>query len=291
MKIGSRAWAMAGMLAAAGCGEEGPVGPESNRAPEIRGLAVSPAVIPLGGTAVVSVDASDPDGDQVFYRFEAGAGSITTDPGQPGRATYRNDGVLRGSDQVRVTVTDTKNASASGIASVTLQGNRAPTIRLTTLVTERACHPKCSLTVLSNADDADGDLLRYTWSGCTSGVEPTSRCVIDAPGPHTAALVVEDGRGGVATASITLDGQNSAPVVSGGRVFSGVGPERFQIASDDADGDELVCGWWGDCQCAGSHQSFNLVCSLPSGLDRCFMRFSCTDPFGASDETRFELVR
>jgi hypothetical protein len=286
-----KAWAMAAVLAATGCGDEGPVGPESNRAPEIRTLSVSPAVIPLGGTAVVSVDASDPDGDQVFYRFEAGAGTVTADPGQPGRATYRNDGVAHGSDQVRVTVTDSKNASASGVASVTLQGNRAPVVRLTTLITERACHPRCSLTVLSNAEDPDGDLLRYTWSGCTSGGEPTSRCTIDAPGPHTAAVVVEDGRGGVVTGSVTLEGRNSAPVVSGGRIFPGAGPHRFLIESDDADGDELLCGWWGNCVCTGSHQSFNLECSVPSSIDRCFMRFSCSDPFGASDETRFEAIR
>jgi hypothetical protein len=267
------------------------VGPESNRAPEIRNLTISPGVIPLGGTAVVSVDASDPDGDAVFYRFEATGGTVTADPGQPSRATYRNDGVQRGSDQVRVTVTDSKNASASGVASVTLQGNRAPTVSMRTLVADRACHPKCTLTVLANADDADGDALRYTWSGCTSGTESTSRCVIDTPGHYTAAVVVDDGRGGVVTDSIGLDGRNSPPVVTGGRVFPGAGPERFLIESDDADGDELLCGWWGNCECTGSNQSFNLVCRLPSGLSSCFMRFSCSDPFGASDETRFELVR
>ena len=108
-------WTLAMAAAmAAGCGEKGPAGPESNRAPEIRNLTVSPAVIPLGGTAIVSVEASDPDGDQMFYRFEAGAGSITADAAQPSRATYRNDGAVHGSDQVRVTVTDSKNASASG---------------------------------------------------------------------------------------------------------------------------------------------------------------------------------
>ena len=285
------AWPMVAAISFAACGDKGPVGPESNRAPEIRSLSISPAVITLGGTALVTVDASDPDGDQVFYRFEAAGGTVTTDPAQPGRATYRNDGVARASDQVRVTVTDSKNASASGVASVTLQGNRSPTINLRTLVADRACHPQCALTVVANADDADGDALRYTWSGCTSGSEPTARCTIDAPGLHTAALVVEDGRGGVATGSIALEGRNARPVVSGGRVFPGPGPERFQILSDDADGDELLCGWWGNCECTGSNQSFNLVCRLPAGLDRCFMRFSCSDPFGASDETRFELVR
>jgi hypothetical protein len=287
-----RVWVAAGVLTASGCGEEGPVGPASNRAPEIRNLSVSPAVIPLGGTALVTVEAGDPDGDQIFYRFDAAGGTVTADPSQPGRASYRNDGIARGSDQVRVTVTDSNSASTSGVASVTLQGNRAPTLNLRALITERACHPPCSLTILANADDADGDGIRYTWSGCTTGVEPTSRCVIDVPGTHTAGLVIEDGRGGVATGSLTLEGRNGAPTVGGGRTFSGAGPERFLIHSDDPDPDEeLLCGWWGNCQCTGSNQSFNLVCSLPADLDRCFMRFSCSDPWGASAQTRFELVR
>ncbi|HET9314021.1 MAG TPA: hypothetical protein VFQ51_00465 [Vicinamibacteria bacterium] len=286
-------WAlgMAAALVVAGCGEKGPAGPESNRAPEIRNLTVSPAVIPLGGTAVVAVEASDPDGDPMFYRFEAGAGSITADPAQPSRATYRNDGGVRGADQVRVTVTDSKNASTSGIASVTLQGNRAPTMNLRTLVAERACHPGCSLTVLANGDDADGDALRYTWSGCASGSEPTARCEITGPGPHTASLLVEDGRGGVATGSITLDGRNAAPVVTGGRSIHGSDLVRLNIGSDDADGDRLVCGWWGNCECTGSHQSFNLDCKVPSAIATCFMRFHCVDPLGASDETAFEMTK
>jgi len=50
-----------------------------------------------------------------------------------------------------------------------------------------------------------------------------------------------------------------------------------------------VCGWWGDCQCTGSAQSFNLICQVPSTV--CFERFSCTDPFGASGDRRFELSR
>ena len=285
------AWITVVLLAAAGCGDEGPMGPASNRAPEIRSLSVSPAVISLGGTAVVSVEASDPDGDQIFFRFEATGGTVTADPAQPGRASYRNDGVVRGSDQVRVTVTDSKNASSSGVASVTLQGNRAPTIDMRALVTERACHPKCTLTIVANADDADGDGLRYLWSGCTSGVEPTSRCVIDAPGPHTAAVLVEDGRGGVATGAITLEGRNSPPVVSGGRTFAGAGPERFDVNNSDPDDAQTSCGWIGTCQCTGSNQSYNLVCSLPATLDRCVMRFGCSDPWGASAETLFELVR
>lgn len=287
-----KAWALAAVLVATGCGEEAPVGPDSNHAPEIRSLSVIPGVIPLGGTASITVEAGDADGDQIFYRFDATGGTVTADPGQPGRATYRNDGVARGSDQVRVTVTDSKNASTSGVASVTLQGNRAPVVNVSTLVTERACHPRCSLTVLANAEDADGDGLRYRWSGCTAGQEPTSRCTIDAPGSYTASVIVEDGRGGVATGAITLEGRNATPVVAGGRTFSGAGPERFLVSSDDADAnEELYCGWWGSCQCTFNNSSFTTFCSLPSGQDRCFMRFQCTDPFGAHDETRFELVR
>jgi hypothetical protein len=80
-------------------------------------------------------------------------------------------------------------------------------------------------------------------------------------------------------------------VVTGGRTIHGPGVVRLNIGSDDADGDRLVCGWWGNCECTGSHQSFNLDCGIPAALSTCFMRFRCADTLGASDETVFEMMR
>jgi hypothetical protein len=283
--------AVAALLLLSACGEDGPVGPDSNRSPEIRSVTVSPAVIPLGGTATVRVDAVDPDGDALFFRYEASGGTFTTDPALPGTATYRNDGVARSSDSIRVVVTDRSNASASGTAAVTLQANRPPTVRATALLPEAECHPRCELTVEALAEDPDGDELSYVWSGCASGTRERESCTIPQPGDYTAAVTVSDGRGGVASASVDLRGTNRPPIVQGTAQVFAAGTWRILVAEEDPDDDPMVCGWHGDCQCTGSVQSYNLICQIPPTVNRCFERFLCTDPFGASGERRFELFR
>jgi hypothetical protein len=283
--------AAAALVLLSACGDEGPMGPDSNRAPEIRSVTVSPPVIPLGGTATVRVDALDPDGDPLFFRYEASGGTFATDPAQPGIATYRNDGVARSNDSIRVVVTDRNNASASGIAAVTLQANRPPTVRAVALLPEAECHPRCSLTVEAQAEDPDGDELSYVWSGCASGTNVRESCAIPQPGDYAASVTVSDGRGGVASAFVDLRGTNRTPIVQGGQFLSGSGTYRFQVVNEDPDGDTMVCGWLGDCECTGSVQSYNLTCHLPAAVNRCFQRFACTDPFGATGETRFELSR
>jgi hypothetical protein len=287
----ARVLAAGALLVLAACGDEGPVGPDSNRAPEVRSVTVSPSVIPLGGTATVRVEALDPDGDALFFRYEASGGTFTTDPAQPGIATYRNDGVARSSDSIRVVVTDTSNASGSGVAAVTLQANRPPTVRAIALLPEAECHPRCALTVEAQAEDPDGDELSFVWSGCASGTGERESCTIPQPGDYTAAVTVSDGRGGVASASVDLRGTNRPPVIQGSAQVFAAGSWRILVFEEDPDDDAMVCGWWGDCQCTGSAQSFNLICQIPSTVNRCFERFTCTDPFGASGERRFELSR
>lgn len=283
--------AAAALLLASACGEDGPVGPDSNGSPEIRSVTVSPSVIPLGGTATVRVDAVDPDGDSLFFRYEASGGTFTVDAAQPGTATYRNDGVSRSSDSIRVVVTDPNNASATGLATVTLQANRPPTVQAVALLPEAQCHPRCTLTVEAQAEDPDGDELSYVWSGCASGTGARETCTIPQPGDYTASVTVSDGRGGVASAVVDLRGTNRPPSIQGTQQVFGPGTWRLLVFEEDPDDDPMVCGWHGDCECTGSVQSYNLICRMPAGVNRCFQRFACTDPFGATGEERFDIVR
>jgi len=274
------------LVAAACVGDAGnPLGPSLNRAPQIRGITVTPAVVLLGGTAAVQVDALDPDGDRLFFRFSAEAGTVVADPAQPGRATYVQNGTDRPTDRITVTVVDTRNAAASASRGITLQGNRPPQVSVSG---GGSCHPACRKTFTASASDPDGDPLAFLWSGCASGTERTAVCDVTAVGTVTATVVVSDGRGGLASARGEAEGTNSAPVVTGGADFAAA-RARFNVFYDDPDGDPLVCGWLGNCQCTGSVQSYNLDCVLPSGLASCVQRFSCTDPFGASSFTEFRL--
>lgn len=264
-----------------------PLGPSENRAPQIRSITLTPGVVPPRGSALVHVDASDPDGDRLFFHFTAQSGTISADPSTPGQATYVHTGGAEGSDRISVTVTDSRNSSATASRTVPLQGNRGPQV---TIAGREQCHAPCSVTLTAEADDADEDTLDYVWSGCASGNDHIATCTVTAPGETVAAATVTDGQGGLTTAVFTVRGTNHTPTIQG-RIDAPQGETRLLVFEDDLDGDRMVCGWWGDCRCTGSNQSFNLLCSVPPGQASCFQRFACTDPFGATGEYTFTLRR
>jgi hypothetical protein len=266
-----------------------PTGPAAaNRAPQIRLVSIEPAVVPVGGSATITVDAIDPDGESLFYRFTAGAGTVSVpDPARPNRAVYVHGGGAATSDLIVVKVTDTRNASATASGEVRLRVNTAPAV---TVRSTGSCHPRCTVTFTAEVVDAEDDAVTYLWRGCASGTRASATCTITAPAKVTAVLSVSDGRGGISTAIAEAEGENETPVVSGGREITGA-PATLAVSSSDPDGDELVCGWSGNCQCTGQRGTFNLGCDVPSGLGFCTMFFHCADPFGAAAETSFILNR
>lgn len=290
------------LLAAVACTQQGnPVGPGSNRAPVIRKVTVVPGAVLQGGRATIAVDASDPDGDPVFYRYAAESGVITPDKDKPWNAVYVNTaGAGTGEDRLTISVIDARNAPSSFIATVGLRGNQGPIVQLSQPgpchPTCRSssfdnCNPICTLSFVATARDPEGDALSYEWKGCideSSGNRGS--CRVTTPGEYTAIVVVRDAHGGASVASATAAGVNRAPFVSGGGTF--VGHERrLLINASDPDGDPVKCFWSGNCLCVGDTQSSNLTCSVPVTAASCFQVASCLDPFGARGETRFDLVR
>src|SRR5262245_30912915 len=193
--------------------QSNPVGPGSNRAPVIRNVVVSPPSVGLGGSATVSVEALDPDGDRIFFRYVADTGTITADPQQPARATYVNSGPL-GPAKARITilVTDDKNATSTFDADVGLLGNQSPLVQVT--ANRSSCHPGCIVGVTATAQDPENDVLEYSWSGCASGAGRTAECRVRNVGPVTAVVTVRDSRGGIALGAATVSGVNEAPAVN-----------------------------------------------------------------------------
>lgn len=99
----------AAILTVACCGDDsgGVLHPSgvTNRAPEIRSVTWSPEVVPAGGTATITVDAVDPDGDAITCTLLADKGLVTSEAGQC-TGTYQNRSGEEGSDRLVVTVTD-----------------------------------------------------------------------------------------------------------------------------------------------------------------------------------------
>jgi len=91
--------------------------PAANRAPVVNSMTVNPSFgITQLTTFLISASASDADGDAITYRWEFGDG--TTGTGSAFSKIYQGTGVAT----VRVTVEDSKGATATDSRTVTVGG-------------------------------------------------------------------------------------------------------------------------------------------------------------------------
>jgi len=112
--------------------------------------------------------------------------------------------------------------SHGGPTAPTQSVNREPTVTVL-FQAASACAPgpargvspatPCTLTVVAQATDPDGDALTYNWSGCAAGTAPTALCTVTQPGQVTASVEVSDGHAHTVTASAVGEGTNHPPVV------------------------------------------------------------------------------
>ncbi|MDD5590686.1 MAG: Ig-like domain-containing protein [Dehalococcoidales bacterium] len=109
-----------------------------------------------------------------------------------------------------------------------------------------------SVTIECLASDPDGDGLSYHWLANAGTVSGAGSIVTwtapDNPGDYTVALAVSDGRGGKATASLTLDVRlNNLPVIEDliAELLSlrAGDSATVECLASDPDGDELSYQW------------------------------------------------
>lgn len=117
-------WAAA-ILSVSACSKQGaaplapapppPPPPTSNTSPEIMSVTVNPSQIVYGASADVTADARDADGDALTYSWYAGLGTLF---GSGSHVVYTSASCCVGGDQIHLTVTDSRGATASATVSI-----------------------------------------------------------------------------------------------------------------------------------------------------------------------------
>jgi outer membrane protein OmpA-like peptidoglycan-associated protein len=160
-----------------------------------------------GDVVPVQATASDPDNDPLTYTWSSTCGRIDGDGPQ---VRWLSAGTSTGTCTITAKVDDAHGGAASagtGIA-VEPEPNHPPTISCS------ADHPSVfageRVHITTTASDPDGDPLTYTWRA-NGGQVVGSGAAVDfdttglAPGAYSVTVRVEDGRGGAADCSSTVD--------------------------------------------------------------------------------------
>lgn len=182
--------------------------PPVNHPPTVNCTADKSSVyLDSGDTVAVSCNGADPDNDPLTYTWSSTSGRVD---GTGPQVRWLSAGVPVGSSTITAKVDDGRGGSASSSANVSVEPkpNRPPTTSCSADRTSVFAGEKVHIT--TNASDPDGDPLTYTWSANGGQVVGTGAAVdFDttglAPGNYTVTARVDDGRGGAADCSSTVE--------------------------------------------------------------------------------------
>jgi len=183
---------------------------DANRRPTAR-LSAEPLELEFGEPVVFSGNGSSDDSQVVGYAFDFGDGDANGWASQSwARYTYLSPGIYTATLEVQ----DDEGAHSSAPASVTItvldvQPNRPP-LALIALPQPGAQLAAGTVTLsAAGSSDPDGDPLLFVWSSDRDGhlVSTTSfeETVPLSAGAHLLTLVVRDGEGGEASATVQVE--------------------------------------------------------------------------------------
>jgi len=195
-----------------------PAPPRPNQRPIITSLTANPSPVSAGLPCVLTVEATDPDGDVLSYAWQVSAGQLS---GTGATVTWTAP-METGVAHVSVEVSDAHSGKASRsldiqVTSQTLN-NRNPVITEVT-VSPAVVFVGDSAQIEVKAEDPDGDPLTYAWTksgGTLRGQGPAVTWISpNASGDFILSVSVSDGRGGSALRyiAITVKVNNGDPVI------------------------------------------------------------------------------
>ncbi|MBR1924924.1 MAG: PKD domain-containing protein [Ruminobacter sp.] len=174
---------------------------------------------------------SDPDEDQLFYTWEFGDGSTSSEEDPVHEYAQSGEYI------VVLTVSDGK-VSNSFRSNVVVAVNNPPVAKFTSKVDGN------TVKFTNESTDADGDELTYSWDfgdGNTSTDKNPSH-TYEVKGEYTVVLTVTDAKKATDSYSRNVSLSNNAPVASYTSEVDGK-TVKFTDKSTDADGDELTYSW------------------------------------------------
>lgn len=196
-----------GIVLRFGLPHEAPPAPVNH--PPVAACTASPTSVFAGSsdTVAIHVDASDPDNDPLTYSYTATGGSVD---GSGPDARWNAGNATPGGYTVTVAVSDGKGGTASCAADIKVEPrpNRPPTASLS--VERSPILPGEHTGITCTGTDPDGDPLKYSYSASGGQITGTdSNATFDATGlaagTYTVKCTVDDGRGGTAEASGSVE--------------------------------------------------------------------------------------
>jgi outer membrane protein OmpA-like peptidoglycan-associated protein len=181
--------------------------PPANQ-PPVASCSANPNIVTAGSGDIVIVraSASDPDNDPLTYAWAATGGNVA---GSGSEVRWNSAGVAPGTYTVTASVNDGHSHTVSCSADITVNPppNRPPTVSCS--ASRNSVVSGDPVTITATGSDPDGDPLTYSWStssGRISGSGATAQLdTSNAQGAATVTATVDDGRGGTASCSTTVD--------------------------------------------------------------------------------------
>jgi hypothetical protein len=217
----------------------------TNHNPAISSLTATPASVVTGANSTIRCTASDPDGDALTYSWTITGGSIS---GTGSTVTWTAPSTA-GTFYITVIVSDGKGGTATRSVSITAT-NRNPAIS-SLIATPATVVTGGNSVITCTASDPDSDTLTYSWiyvGGSISGSGNTITWTApSAFGIYIVTAIVSDGKGGIATQSVSITVTNHNPAISSltttpTSVVTGAN-SIIRCTASDPDGDALTYSW------------------------------------------------
>jgi hypothetical protein len=230
----------------------------ANQPPVITSLQAEPEMVLPAGSCQVECIASDPEGGELSYEWQASGGNISS---EETIATWAAPDEV-GEYVVSVNVTDVDGNSATQSVNIVVRENRSPEI-VDFRASKEWVVPSGNCTINCEASDPDNDSLSYEWLASGGNITDKGDTVTwfapQETGNYTVTVVVTDELGGESSASLSIRvAFNNPPIIKkltvtaehkylkeipgGYKVGKGQG-YKIKCSASDPDGDELFYEW------------------------------------------------